>query len=228
MIGQLQWHDLGYFRVEGDKKVHDGLSFFQVQLANKERLLPYRVRRGGKLLQEERIRQLLAPMDFPHWQLLQGMGLRPYDPLPTLQSLGDVLLLRLLEKTGQNPATATVVLCGDRVTPSFQGVALALCPFVRELLILAPQGGEALQQRLYRDYGMAPTSLQGAYSAVVSFAVLPQDKRQRILQLGEVSSTDFCGLQLKKRQIPEGFSPQAWISLLLQHGKITKAEIEIS
>lgn len=228
MIGLLRWGALGRFRIEQQKIALDEVPLYEVALSSKGKLLPYRLHRAGELFRGERVSRLLTPVDFSHWDILGQWGLRPYDPLATLQGLGDLLVLHRLEKEGVNLATSTILLCGDAITPSFQAVALALCPWVRDLVILAPQGGEGLRQRLYQDYGISPRGSCDSATAVVSFTKIPLDKRQRILQLDQVSSPDFCGLQLKNRTIPTDIPPLSWLCLLLQTGKITREDIEIT
>lgn len=228
MIGRISFEDLGRFRVEGRKEAIYGLPCYQVALSEKGKLFPLRLRRGGQLFQGEQIRRLICPPQFPHWPALQAMGLRPYDPLPSLQRLGDRLLQEKLTKEGINPATATIALVGERVTPSFQALALSLCPWVGQLVIQAPQGGKALEALLYRHYGIAPLAFQPKAQPTISFSKRPEDLPPPFLDLESKDSLDFARLQLKGEGIPEDIPLLDFMGLLLQTGKINKEAIEIT
>ncbi len=226
MVGRICWENLGRFRVVGEKTRESGLSLFQVSLSPKGKLYPYRLSIGLSLCQEEKVRHLLLPVDFDRFDLLAKKGLRQYNPLPALQELGGRLTLVELARLGILPQDATVVLVGDRVSPAFGAVALALCPFVRGLSIQAPQGGQRLQSQLYRHYGIAPSPWDSHCSLVVSFVPWEEPISTPILSLDSVKSPAFSRIRLKNGSVPQDISPLAWIGLLLETGRISQTALD--
>lgn len=228
MIGRICWADLGRFRVEGEKTQVEGLPLYDLRLSPKGKLYPLRLRRGLGLLRGQGVRQLLCPVDFQRYDSLLDAGLRPYDPLPALQGLAPILVLRRLARLGIAPQMAQVALVGDWVSPAFYQLALALSPSVRELSIIAPQGGEALQRQLYRHYGLAPSPYGKSPSLVVAFHKLQEENKDSTLAVYAVDSPDFRGISLKSRTIPPDISPLAWIGLLLETGRIGREDLEFT
>ena len=98
--------------------------------------------------------RVLAPPEFPHWELLEARGLRQVDPLPFLRFYAGELALAALLREGVAPQRGTVALRGRRVDRDMVRAAEFLCPRVRELAVSARQGGEELSAWLRREYGM--------------------------------------------------------------------------
>ena len=98
--------------------------------------------------------RVLAPPEFPHWELLEARGLRRVDPLPFLRFYAGELALAVLLREGIAPQRGTVALRGRRVDRDMVRAAEFLCPRVRELAVSARKGGEELSSWLRREYGM--------------------------------------------------------------------------
>ena len=110
-----------------------------------------RVRAAARRLGRQGIVRVLAPPEFPHWELLEARGLRQVDPLPFLRFYAGELALAALLREGVAPQRGTVALRGRRVDRDMARCAGLLCPQVRQVAVNAPQGGEALSL-----YGGAP------------------------------------------------------------------------
>ena len=113
-----------------------------------------RVRAAARRLRRQGIVRVLAPPEFPYWELLEARGLRRVDPLPFLRFYAGELALAALRREGVAPQRGTVALRGRRVDRDMVRAAEFLCPRVRELAVSARQGGEELSAWLRREYGM--------------------------------------------------------------------------
>lgn len=228
MLGLICWADLGRFRLEGQRRQVDGLPLYALSLSPKGKLYPYRLRQGLGLLRQQGVRQLLCPVDFQRHDCLQEKGLRLYNPLPSLQTLGDGLALARLHRLGIAPQQANIALIGHRVTPSLEQVALSLSPLVRELSICTQEGGQALESRLYRQYGIPPCPGRKNPSLRLCFHNYQGENHPATLDLQSVNSPDFKGISWKNRTIPGDISPLTWIGLLLETGRIGRGELEFT
>ncbi len=228
MIALNSWGGTAPFSVRGEKISFHGVGVFQVSLSNRPQFLGYRLKKLAKLLRAQRILRYLAPADFPYHGLLSAWGLDAYDPLPYLQSLGGTLLLNRLARAHIPPASASILLQGDVVTPSVTAVAEALCPFVRELVVDFPRGGALLQSHLFQSYGLAPCSFRAFPTGVLAFSQEYREKCGIILQLHRLDSQDFCGIHLKNQGDLFSLSPLLFLGFLGQTGKINKEEIEFT
>lgn len=131
-----------------------GLSLLEVPLRSGGWRERGRVRAAARQLRRQGIVRVLAPTEFPHWELLEARGLRQVDPLPFLRFYAGELALAALLREGVAPQRGTVALRGRRVDRDMVRAAEFLCPRVRELAVSARQGGEELSAWLRREYGM--------------------------------------------------------------------------
>lgn len=113
-----------------------------------------RIGRAARLLAEERVRRVLTGPGFCGWDLLREWGLIPVSPEPLVQSMAAPLVLAALERRGILPERARVALAAPRANRAVYQTAMALCPRVRQLLVAAPDGGEALADLLREEFGM--------------------------------------------------------------------------
>lgn len=233
MIGQICHSPLGLFQVRGEKVWLEHASIYQVSLETEGRFLPFRLKRVGALFRAQGVRRLLLPRDSPHWLILSRYGLSPYEPLPVLQCLGDWLLLEKLAQHGLPPAQQVVLLQGKSASPALWAVARGLCPFVKEIVISLPQGAEALQGQLYREFGMAVSSYRQSPTALLCFStteVKPpniQPGQSRIcLALDRLCSPDFQGIRLAKPMDPNSKLRLCQLAFLLDSGKISRESLE--
>ncbi len=233
MIGRIiaNTTEKKYFNVEGRKSSLHGLSTYVAELSLEKPFLSYRLGKLVALWEQHRVSKLLLPEDFPLKEPLEQLGFSLYDPLPTLQTLGDCLLLQELCRLGISPQECSVKLCGAVCDKTITTVAVALCPQVATVAIDAV-GAECLAVQLYQQFGMAVPSLAQQYTATISFSLEeknPIEKKTGVfLQLDRVDSPDFCGISPKKCDIPEDVPPLSLLGLLLETGKISREEIDFT
>lgn len=243
MIAWIHWEALrgqslgrktvGRFRVTGETCEVGGCSLFQVGMAQGGKLLPLRLKQANQLLLEKNIRFVIAPVEFSHWDYLPMC--RPFVPLETLQGLGGEYLLHRLAQWNFPPEKAVVVLEGDKVTASMERVAYTLAPRVGEVVLCVGKGGEVLQEGLYRQFGMAPSSHRETCTAQIifrqnrgeSFSGLRRPPLLRI-SLHCLESPDFQGFSLKNVAFPVGISSLPFMGLLLQTERFRKKDVIFS
>ncbi|MFI3252971.1 MAG: hypothetical protein R3Y63_01325 [Eubacteriales bacterium] len=226
MLGTISFSNEKIFSVTGQVTSILSLPFYEIALAQGGIFEKYRLHKTGRLFQSQRISRLLLPTDFHHWDFFKDYGLRPYDPLPVLQGLGDWIALHSLAKHGLDPKKSSVLIQGKRSSPEIWSVAEKLCPFVKELVISLEEGGDRLQAHLYREFGISPASFRSQTTATLSFS--PEEEKQNgvFVQLSQIDSPDFCSITLKNKELPSSFPPLSLISLLLQTGKISCSSLE--
>ena len=128
-----------------------------------------RVRTAARRLWRRGVVRVLAPPEFPHWDLLEARGLRGVDPVPFLRFHAGELALAALKREGVPSYQGVVALRGRRVDRDMVRAAEVLCPKVRELAVSAGQGGEELAAWLRREYGMPVRPDGDGIAAAVRF-----------------------------------------------------------
>lgn len=226
MLGKITWEKLGRFTVESRRTSFMGVPMYEIALEESGALLPYRLRCGIKLLKEKKIRCVIAPQQFTHWDSLVKAGLQPYNPLPALQRLGGDLLLQRLQREGFPTEKATVALCGEKITAQVEEVAYQLCPRVKNLLLDFTKGAKRLEENLFQNYGLAPTPADREATASLFFTERQREKSGIALQLFSIESSIISGIHLKKQDIPPEVHPLTATALLLDYGKIPRKDIE--
>lgn len=229
MIGHITWQSVGRFKVvEEEKKLHQ-LSILTLALEEKGRWLPYRLKQVRELFLERKIRTVITPLGFDHWHHLPQ--LKPYDPLPELQSLGGELALFHLKKRKIPLRTASVTLVGERVTKPLEQVAFTLAKEVGEVIIATDKGKQRLQERLFARYGLAPCDRREWSDAVIYFNAVTQKNRRNTtlkIQLEQENSVDFLPITLKNKCYLPHIPPLTQIALLLGTQRLSKKEIEFT
>lgn len=233
MVGWMRWGSLGRFTVTGDTCMIGGCPLYRVSLSEKGKLLPLRLKLANQLYLEKNIRSVIVPEGFLHWESFPQC--RPFEPLETLQGLGGEYLLYRLAQWNLSASEAVVVLEGDRVTSSMERVAWILAPRVREVVLSVGKGGEQLQERLYQQFGMAPSSYRQRCTAQIlfqkergcSFSRLQRPPLLKIL-LDSLESDDFRGFGIKNIIFPEGVSTLPFLGLLLQTERFLKKDVIFS
>lgn len=231
--GTLLRKGLGRFRVVGETCEVAGCSLYQVAMAEGGKLLPLRLKYANQLLLERKTRDVIVPEGFRHWESFPQC--RPFEPLETLQGLGGEYLLHRLAQWNFPVAQAVVVLEGEKVTSSMERVAYTLAPHVGEVVLCVKKGGELLQERLFRQFGMAPSSHRETCTAHLifhqsvgeSFSML---RRPPLLRVGlhSLESPDFQGFGLKNVRFPQGISSLPFLGLLLQRERFRKKDVIFS
>ncbi len=152
MFGRIDCLEERGWRVRLTREEIMGLTVLRVDLPAPVR--PRHVKRAGKLLWKQGIRRVVTPGEFAHWPLLRQLGLEPVETVGLCQAMASKLALAALRTGGLHAAQATVTLRGERVTRALRLAALELCPVVRNVVIAAPGGGEALRAELRREFGI--------------------------------------------------------------------------
>lgn len=190
---------------------------------------PRHVRRAARLLVKRGVRRVLTPPDFPYWPLLERCGLAPVEPGELCRAACAPLALAALKADGQDPAQATVVLRGDRVTRSMRMAALALCPQVKNVLIAAPVGGEGLQAELRREYGVPALSDRPGRTPELAVHFAPAaGEGRRVLDLsGPRPQLPNFTLGSQTGPLPEDTDRLPLLAALWENGRLTPQEITV-
>lgn len=163
MLGQLKFDVRGRGRAERDTLY--GLPVLRARADPAGWLGEYRLKKAGRSLEKQGVLRTLVPAGFGRWELLEGYGLRPVDPVPLLRAQSASLALEALERQGVAPDRATVALRGLRADREMARAAAELCPKVRRLIISAPRGGLELANWLRWEFGVP---------------ILPQEERGQV------------------------------------------------
>lgn len=228
MIGYITEEDLGLFQVA--QRIHrcEGLKLLELAFSQKKPWAKYRWRKAGRLLQSQRVRRLWLSREASLPPVLQDVGMRLYDPLPSLQGLGDMIFFHKIHSLGLCSQSITLRLCGKSAQGALGQVARRLCPVVAGISIQAEEGGVALQERLYQDFGMAPPSPGQDYDGTLWFGGECPPKTRVFLQLHSVSSDDFYGISPRNGRIPPGLDPLVFVALGVESGKIPRELIDFT
>lgn len=234
MVGWLRWKNLGRFQVSGEKIQIFKLPLFQVSLNPQGKLFPLRLKYANELFLEQKSHQVIAPPDFPHWDKLPQLS--PYNPLPSLQSLGGDLLLHQLD-TAQFPRkTASVLLVSDKITPPVYQSALTLAPHVKELIFSLPphklnhSGLSQIHGALFEQFGLAPCYHRDKPTAKIDF-ISPLEALEPHpfhLSLSSLNTTSFSSISIKDFIFPPDLPPLPLLALLLQTERFHKKDFVFS
>ena len=151
MLGRIVWGEGRKIKLENRRLL--GLPLLTLELPMRTRGQERRVKKGARLLIEQRVTRVLTPPDFPLWPLLLEQGLRPVDTQALRCALAPAWVRAALAARGVRPEAAVLLLTGARESPDMARVAHQLCPLARNLVIDVPGGG-ALAARLRREYGL--------------------------------------------------------------------------
>lgn len=200
------------------------LPFFRVDLPPNPR--PGHLRKAGRLLRAHGVRKAVAPPDFGAWDLLARYGVGPVEPGEFCRDCAAVLALALLP----DPASARVALRGDRVTRSLRMAALALCPQVREVVIVAPVGGDALRKELRREFGLPILEDLAARppDLAVHFAPVMGMGGERVLDLaGPWPRPEGWRLSPIQGPLPEGTDRLPLMAALWENGRLLTGQVAV-
>ena len=201
MLGALVYEERGKGRLRLGERY--GLPVLEIPLRPGGWRERGRVRAAARRLGRQGVVRVLAPTEFPHWNLLRDRGIRPVDPLPFLRFYAGELALAALRREGVPPQQGAVALRGRRVDRDMVRAAEFLCPCVRELAVSAPYGGEELTAWLRREYGV-PVRPDGAgiWTAVRFDETACRDGR-RVLSLYD-SCPDLAGIRPAAAGLADG------------------------
>ena len=192
----------------------------------KESAFRRRVVRAARLLGKAGVRRVLVGTDFAWWPVLREWGLGGVDAAPLCELLASKLALALLARRGIPAAQATVALRGNRVSRPFFQAAMELASAVRALVVVSPNGGEALSAYLRSEYGL-PVLEEGAgveSDVTLEFSILKGGDDGALILHG---SPNLRGLRVDPADgmWPEGFEPLSLAAALWEAGELPISSI---
>ncbi len=175
------------------------------------------------------VRRVLAPQGFGHWEIFHRGGISGVETGAFCQMLAPRLALAALAHRGLSPSQATVALRGERVTPGFARCALELCPRVRQLVISAPVGGEALEVRLWQEFGLPTVTdrLGTMPHLALHFAPVEGRGEQTLALWGEAPKIAPLCLNCPGRDCPEGCAQIPLLAAWWETGHLMPEEVEV-
>jgi len=204
----------------------DNLVLLETQLYEPEglsaRKVEKRLNRLENILCRQGIGRVILPERFPYKSRLKQ--LRPVEVLPFYREVGDVFALEWLSSRRILPTEARVVLAAPRLCSELQSVAERLCPRVREMVILVPDGGEDYAGVLHSRYGLPVTPCLTEADVTVAFGPVA-GLSGKIVRLYE-NGAETAGLRLSVPglDLPEEYS-QAILALLWEYGRLKREEL---
>ena len=209
MLGRIRWGSGRKIVLESDRIL--GLSILTLELPQRGRKPERAVRKGVKLLRENRVKRVLAPPDFPWWPMLTEAGLHPVDTTRLRCALTPVWLTAQLNRRGIAGEQAILRLKGDGREPVLEGLAWNLCPMVRRLVFDIP-GGEEVASRL--RYGMGIPVLPGNFT-----------NAHLTLWLNDGPVLEGAEITLPGRELPTDCDRLSMLSVLWEAGWVKTEEI---
>jgi hypothetical protein len=184
-----------------------------------------RLSRGAGRLARTGVRRVLAPADFPHWDVLEAAGLRRVEPAPLLRGLAPRLALGWLACRGLDPERGVVALRGSR-SGELAAPAQALCPLVGGLVLSAPGSG-SLARQLRANFGLADRETGRADLALHFSPGLP-DEGEPVLALWPGAPLP-PGLTLSHPALSRGpaCDPVPLLTALWEAGRLPLGEIVV-
>ncbi|MGN0968270.1 MAG: hypothetical protein ACI4O3_03280 [Oscillospiraceae bacterium] len=164
MLGRIRWSAERKIQLENERLLD--LPLLTLFLPERTRSQEKRVKKGSRLLIEQRVTRVLTPPDFPFWPLLMEQGLRPVDTRTLRCALAPVWVKAALAARGIRPQNAVLLLTGTRESADMAQVAWQLCPLVRNLVIDVPGGG-TLAAGLRREYGLPVLPARSAQADLI-------------------------------------------------------------
>ena len=196
-----------------------------------DRLTVRRVRRTAAALRKKGVVRALAPEGFPFWETVLKQGLRPVETGELCRALAAPIALAALEGEGIPPHLASVLLRGERVTRALRAAALELCPRVRQLLVEAPAGGEALRQQLRQEFGLPAVEGHAGREVHLTLCFSRPDGTRpgRTADLsGETPAPAGCRFGLRQGALPEDAAALPLLSVLWTSGRLERDEISVT
>lgn len=117
-------------------------------------MLRRRAAAGARKLEKLGIQRAVFPVGFPYEAAFAKRGVLPVAVTPLYRAMAGEWLRAELAARGLT-ATATVAVCGDRLTGELVRTVTELCLRYRYVLLDIPSGGEELARQLRREYGVS-------------------------------------------------------------------------
>ena len=152
MLGQLKISDRGSGKADLGRLY--GLPVLRAEADRSGFWGEHRLKRAAKGVRRGGALRVLAPPGFDGWPVLKALGLRPVEPDAFVRAQSVPLALAALEREDWTPDRATVALRGLRADREMVRAAVELCPYVRRLVVDAPNGGEKLAVWLRGEFGI--------------------------------------------------------------------------
>lgn len=211
MLGRVTWGEGRKVRLEHERLLD--LPLLTLELPVRTRGQERRVKKGARLLIEQRVTRVLMPPDFPLRPLLLEQGLRPVDTQALRCALAPAWVRAALADRGIRPEAAVLLLTGARESPDMARVAHQLCPLVRNLVIDVPGGG-ALAARLRREYGLPILPARAARADLT-------------LRFDPGPVLEGAAFMLARADLPRDCEILPLLSALWESGRVKTEEIKI-
>ena len=198
MVGRIHYSPGAWGGVKVESRY--GVSMLVGQVDPEGWFAQGRLRRAAHGMSRRGIRQVLAPADFDHWELLRLWQLSPVSPEPLVRFKAGEVALAALERMDRAPARVTVALRGGRADRDMVRAACILCPRVRNLIIDAPRGGTELANWLHREFGM-PVLPSGARGELAVRFEQGEEEEHTLRLYGQ--KPDLKGVSLRAPMLAE-------------------------
>ena len=208
-----------------------GLPMLEIAVPGRQGMLGrFAARRAAAAAARQGVRRAVWPEEFPYAAEFARRGLAPVDPLPLYRALAPEIVLRRMAWRGVEPSAATVAVAAGRMTRELEDLITELALRIRYVSLMIPRGGEALCQRLRREYGVAVIEAAGRAQLEKADALLLLDRLEGFqpenpvwLPLWNgVAAREGCGvdLELPPEMAAEAPCEKIQLMTLLFQGKI--------
>lgn len=171
--------------------------------------------RAERALGRAGVQQVILPRS------LVGQGyLRLLQPVKTLhfyRGCADLLALGYLEEHGIPVNRSRVALSGRCPGAELRQTAERLCPYVRELVIRVPEGGERFARQLHTCHGLSVLPPDTRADLSLCFSPTEGGGEPEFHLYGEMPRLLGMKMELLGLELPEDCS-QELLSLLWEHG----------
>lgn len=227
MMGRICLEKGIRWRMSAERETILGLTLLKVAVPAPGR--PGQLRRAARILRRHKVSRVLAPEGFDAWPLLEQYGLYPVETEEFCRAMAAPLVLAALRRVEVSDESATVALRGERVTRAMRMAALSLCRGVRNVVISAPIGGEALQAELRREFGVP--NVEEGRGRIPDVAVHFSERHGTGAAIFRLygPAPDLNGLQIgcRREGLPEDCQLLPMMAALWETGKLRVEEPEI-
>ena len=211
-----------------EQETIQGLRLWKVSVPAPGR--PGQLRKAARLLRKRKVSRVLVPDGFDGWPILEPYGLYPVETEDFCRAMAAPLAAAALRRMDVTDESATVVLRGERVTRAMRMAALTLCRNVRNVVVSAPIGGEALQAELRREFGVP--NVEEGRGRVPDVALHFSESYGNAAEIFRLygPEPDLNGLQItcKGEGLPRDCQTLQLMAALWETGKLRGEEPEIA
>ena len=157
MLGFIEYYESDKTRPYLRQEQRAGGSFLVLSMGRAAHglLAPHRALRAARQLRERGVYRAVFPVDFPHTAIFLRAGITPIDPLPLRCALAASFVQRELQRRNASATDAIIAVSGLCVTSELAETTRTLALRYRYVLLSVRTGGEELERRLRREYGIS-------------------------------------------------------------------------